>query len=231
MQPQSRAAIRVGLENVYHACAVSSLSVRPTSLTLLVGGSANVSAVALNSFGDTLGGRSVTWTSSAPAVVSASQNGPMLALVRGIAAGGGSVTAGRAMRRAETAVLVVKPAPADNPFSFTYVASYEEGFFGDDQHLSGTVEHPGAVPLPAGTLRLAFTSQFGRLSASVNTSLYTVRTFALDSLTLGGNPGSSYRLVWNEDHTRLTGTLDALKWIFRVGFVPALLPVTFERKQ
>lgn len=231
MQPQSRAAIRVGLESVYHACAVSSLSVRPTSLTLSVGGSADVSAVALNLFGDTLGGRSVTWTSSAPAIVSASQNGPMLAIVRGVAAGGSSVTAGRAMRRAETAVLVVKPAPAADPFSLTYVASYEEGFFGDDQHLSGTVEHPGAVPLPAGTLRLAFSSQFGRLSASVNSSLYTVRTFALDSLTLGGNPGSSYRLVWNEDHTRLIGTLDALKWIFRVGFVPALLPVTFERQQ
>lgn len=231
MQPQSRAAIRAGLENVYHACAVSSLSVRPTSLTLLVGGSADASAVALNTFGDTLGGRSVTWASTAPSVVSATKNGPMLASVRGITAGGASVTASHMTRHAETAVLVVSPAPTADPFSFTYIASYEEGFFGDDQHLSGTVGHPGAVPLPAGTLRLAFTSQFGRLSAAVNSSLYTVRTFGLDSLTLGGNPGSSYRLVWNEDHTRLTGTLDAIKWIFRVGFVPALLPVTFERQQ
>jgi len=128
-------------------------------------------------------------------------------------------------------VLVVNPSPAEDPFSFTYVASYEEGFFGDDQHLSGTVGHPGAVPLPAGTLRLSFTRQFGRLSAAVNSSLYTVSTFGLDSVTLGGNPGSSYRLVWNEDHTRLTGTLDALKWIFSVGFVPALLPVMFERQE
>ena len=230
LQPQSRAAIRSALESVYHACAVSSLAVRPTALTLLVGAGAPVSAIALNAFGDTLGGRSVTWASTAPSVVSAAATGPMSAVARGVASGGGSIVASRMKRKAETAVLVVKPAPAEDPFSFTYVASYEEGFFGDDQHLSGTVSHPGAVPLPAGTLRLIFVRQFGRLSAAVNTSLYTVSAFGLDSLTLGGNPGSSYRLVWNEDHTRLTGTLDALKWIFRVGFVPALLPVTFERE-
>lgn len=231
LQPQSRAAIRSGLESVYHACAVSSLAVRPTSLTLLVGGGASVSAIALNSFGDTLGGRSVVWASTAPSVVSVSSTGPMSAVARGIASGGGSIIASRKTRRAESAVLVVRPPPAEDPFSFAYVASYEEGFFGDDQHLSGTVGHPGAVPLPAGTLRLSFTREFGRLSAAVNNSLYTVSTFGLDSLTLGGNPGSSYRLSWNDDHTRLTGTLDALKWIFRVGFVPALLPVTFERQQ
>ncbi|HTL94393.1 MAG TPA: Ig-like domain-containing protein [Gemmatimonadaceae bacterium] len=231
LQPQSRAAIRSGLESVYRACSVSSVAVRPTSLTLLVGGGASLSAIALNSFGDTLGGRSVTWASTAPSVVSASATGPMAAFARGIASGGGSVIASRMTRRAESAVLVVNPSPAEDPFSFTYVASYEEGFFGDDQHLSGTVGHPGAVPLPAGTLRLSFTRQFGRLSAAVNSSLYTVSTFGLDSVTLGGNPGSSYRLVWNEDHTRLTGTLDALKWIFSVGFVPALLPVMFERQE
>jgi len=154
-----------------------------------------------------------------------------VAIARGIASGGGSIIASRMNGRAETAVAVVNPAPADDPFTFTYLASYGEGFFGDDQHLSGTVAHPGAVPLPAGTLRRSFTRQFGRLSAAVNTSLYTVSTVGLDSVTLGGNPGSTYRLVWNADHTRLTGTLDALKWIFRVGFVPALLPVTFERQQ
>lgn len=230
MQPQSRAAIRVGLENVYHACSVSSLAVKPPSMTLFVGAGANLSAVALNAFGDTLGGRSVEWSSSAPSVAVVTSIGPMQGRVQGIGSGGASAVASRATERAEAAVLVVKPVPAEDPFSFTYVASYEEGFFGDDQHLSGTVSHPGAVPLPAGTLRLSFTRQFGRLSAAVNSSLYTVGQFGLDSVTLGGNPGSSYRLVWNEDHTRLTGTLDALKWIFRVGFVPALLPVNFERQ-
>ena len=230
LQPQSRATIRSGLESVYHACAVSSLAVRPTALTLLVGQSANVSAIALNAFGDTLGGRSVSWASTAPSVVSASPTSATVAVARGIASGSGSITASRMKLRAESAVLVVNPAPTEDPFSFTYVASYEAGFFGDDQHLSGTVDNPGPVPLPAGTLRLSFTSQFGRLSAAVNNSLYTVSTFGLDSLRLGGNPGSSYRLIWNVDHTRLTGTLDALKWIFHVGFVPALLPVTFERQ-
>jgi len=231
MQPQSRAAIRLGLENVYRACAVSSLAVRPTSLTLVIGDGASLTTIALNAFGDTLGGRSVEWMSTVPSVVTVTATGPMAAHVQGVGSGGASVISSRTTQRAESAVLVVKPAPAEDPFSFTYVASYEEGFFGDDQHLSGTVGHPGAVPLPAGTLRLSFTREFGRLSAAVNNSLYTVSAFGLDSVTLGGNPGTSYRLVWNKDHTRLTGTLDALKWIFRVGFVPALLPVDFERQQ
>jgi len=231
MQPQSRAAIRLGLENVYRACAVSSLAVRPTSLTLVIGDGASLTTIALNAFGDTLGGRSVEWMSTVPSVVTVTATGPMAAHVQGVGSGGASVISSRTTQRAESAVLVVKPAPAEDPFSFTYVASYEEGFFGDDQHLSGTVGHPDAVPLPAGTLRLSFTREFGRLSAAVNNSLYTVSAFGLDSVTLGGNPGTSYRLVWNKDHTRLTGTLDALKWIFRVGFVPALLPVDFERQQ
>lgn len=230
LQPQSRAAIRLGLENVYRACAVSSLALRPTSLTLMVGSGANVSAMALNAFGDTLGGRSVSWSSTAPAIVSATATGPLVARAQGVRSGGASLIASRATRRAETAVLVTNPPPVEDPFTFTYVASYAEGFFGDDQHLSGTVAHPGAVPLPAGTLRLSFSRQFGRLSAAVNSSLYTVSTFGLDSVTLGGNPGSSYRLTWNEDHTRLTGKLDALKWIFGIGFVPSLLPVSFERQ-
>jgi uncharacterized protein YjdB len=230
MQPQSRAAIRSGLENVYRACSVSGLAVEPTALTLFVGAGATLSAVAFNAFGDTLGGRSVDWTSSTPSVAGVNSIGPMQGRVQGVGSGGASVVASRTTQRAEAAVLVVNPVPAEDPFSFTYVASYEEGFFGDDQHLSGTVGHPGAVPLPAGTLRLSFTRQFGRLSAAVNTSLYTVREFGLDSVTLGGNPGSSYRLVWDADHTRLIGTLDALKWIFQVGFVPSLLPVNFERQ-
>ena len=230
LQPQSRAAIRSGLEDVYRACAVSSLAMRPSSLTLQVGASGNLSAIALNAFGDTLGGRSVTWTTSTPSVVSVNGTGPMGARAVGVRSGGASIVATRMQRHAEAAVVVVNPAPTEDPFSFTYVASYAEGFFGDDQHLSGTVAHPGAVPLPAGTLRLSFSREFGRLSAAVNTSLYTVSTFGLDSLRLGGNPGTSYRLVWNGDHTTLTGTLDALTWIFHVGFVPAILPVLFERQ-
>jgi len=230
LQPQSRAAIRSGLEDVYRACAVSSLAMRPSSLTLQVGASGNLSAIALNAFGDTLGGRSVTWTTSTPSVVSVNGTGPMGARAVGVRSGGASIVATRMQRHAEAAVVVVNPAPTEDPFSFTYVASYAEGFFGDDQHLSGTVAHPGAVPLPSGTLRLSFSREFGRLTAAVNTSLYTVSTFGLDSLRLGGNPGTSYRLVWNGDHTTLTGTLDALTWIFHVGFVPAILPVLFERQ-
>src|SRR6185312_14498988 len=130
---------------------------------------------------------------------------------------------------AEAAVVVVNPAPTEDPFSFTYVASYAEGFFGDDQHLSGTVAHPGAVPLPAGTLRLSFSRDAGRFVAAVNNTLFTVGTIGSDSVTLGGNAGSSYRLGWSSDRTRLTGTLDTIIWVFHVGFVRRVLPVTFTR--
>ena len=231
LQPQSRAAIRAGLENVYRACSVSSLVIRPTSVTLSVGGATTLTAGALNAYGDTLGGRSVSWTSTTPTVVSVTPIGPLSATARGVGSGGGSVVAHRSNRRAESAVSVFNPVPQEDPFTFTYIASYQEGFLGDDQHLSGTVAHPGAVPLPAGTLRLSFTRQFGRLSAAVNNSLYTVSTIGTDSVILGGNPGSSYRLGWNEEHTKLSGRFDTLQWIFGVGFVQAALPVTFERQQ
>ena len=230
LQTQSRSAIRSGLRNVYSACALASLATQPTSLTMTPGGTATLSAIALNAFGDTLGGRSVAWSSTAPSVVIATATGAQTAAARAIGSGGASIVATGRSRHAESAVLVTTPLPVADPFAFSYVATYGEGFFGDDQHLSGTVGHPGAVPIPAGTLRLSFSAQTGRLVAAVNASLFTVGTAGRDTVTLGGNTGSSYRLVWNEERTRLTGTLDTLIWVFHVGFVRVVRPVTFERQ-
>lgn len=229
-QPQSRAAIRAGLEGVYRACAVSSVLVRPTSLTLTVGSDAPLSAFALNAFGDTLGEHTFDWTTPSPMVVSATPTSATTATAHAIGAGGASIFASNKTHRAESAVLVASVAPVADPFSFAYVATYSDGFLGDDQHLSGTVAHPGAVPTPAGTLRLSFSRQQGRIVAAVNTTLFTVGTGGVDSVTLGGNAGSTYRLNWNAEHTRLTGTLDTLIWVFHVGFVRALLPITFARQ-
>ncbi len=227
LQPQSRAAIRTGLENVYRACAVSSVLVRPTSLTLTVGGSAPLSALALNAFGDTLGGRSFGWASTSPSVVTATTTTAATASAHGVGPGGASVVASYRTHDAEAAVLVARAAPLIDPFTFSYIAIYPEGLLGDDQHLSGTVGHPGAVPVPAGTFRLSFSSEFGRLVAAVNNTLFTVGVVGSDSVTLGGNAGSTYRLGWNADHTALSGTLDTLIWVFHIGFVRAVLPVTF----
>jgi uncharacterized protein YjdB len=230
-QPQSRAAIRMALENIYRACAVSSVLVQPTSLTLTAGASAPLSAFALNAFGDTLGGRSFRWSSTSPSVVTAASTGAAMAIARGVAAGGASLVAASTIHHGEAAVLVTRATPIADPFSFTYLATYTEGFFGDDQHLSGTVGRPGAVPLPAGTLRLSFTQQPGRLIAAVNGTLFTVGGVGSDSVTLGGNALSTYRLGWNADHTSLSGTLDTLIWVFHVGFVRAVLRVTFARQE
>ena len=231
LQPQSRAAIRTGMEQVYRACAVSSVIVQPTSLALTVGTSASVSALALNAFGDTLGERLFRWSSTSPGVVTATTTAPATASATGIGAGGASIVASYKTHRAEAAVLVASAAPFVDPFSFAYIATYPEGFLGDDQHLSGTIAHPGAVPVPAGTFRLSFSRTFGRLVAAVNTTLFTVGTPGTDSVTLGGNAGSTYHLGWNADHTRLSGTLDTLIWVFHVGFVRIVLPVTFERTE
>lgn len=231
MQPQSRAAIRTALESVYRACAVSSVMVQPTALTLTVGNNAPLAALARNAFGDTLGGHSFGWSSTNEAVVSATPTGASTATAHGVASGGASIVVASRAHRAEAAVLVASAAPPLDPFSFTYIATYSDGFLGDDQHLSGTVSHPGAVPIPAGILRLSFSRNFGRLVAAVNNTLFTVGTVGLDSVTLGGNAGSSYRLGWNADHTALSGTLDTLIWVFHVGFVRVVLPVTFSRQE
>ncbi|HXE60280.1 MAG TPA: hypothetical protein VN607_06215 [Gemmatimonadaceae bacterium] len=229
-QPQSRAAIRMGLGNVYRACAVASVMVQPTTMTLTVDGRGGLSALSLNAFGDTLGGRTFGWASTNTSVATVLATGPTTAAALATGAGAASIVVSHGLRRAESAILVARQAPQADPFSFVYVDAYAEGFLGDDQHLSATVGHPGAVPLPAGTLRLSFSTSQGRLIAAVNNTVFTVGTFGADSVILGGNAGSSYRLGWNAEHTRLSGTLDTLIWVFHVGFVRVILPVTFSRR-
>ena len=68
---------------------VASVVISPATATLLLGASLQLSATVKDSAGNVLSGRTVTWTSSAPAVASVSASG----LVSGLAAGTAPITA------------------------------------------------------------------------------------------------------------------------------------------
>lgn len=232
-QPQSRAAIQAGLQSVYGACAARTASVAPTSTSVTMGHGTVLSALALNAFGDTLGGRTFVWSNGDPLVTALAQTDGLHAAVQGVGTGTSVIAVGSHAAHAEATVTVTPSAPTADPFSFTYLAPYAEGFLGDDPHLSGTIAHPGAVPLPAGALSLSFFREYGQLTAAANGIAYAVSTIYPDTVVLFA-PNSvrvnTYRLVWNADRTTLTGTFDTEIWRFHQGSVPVTLPVAFERQ-
>lgn len=71
------------------AATVATVTVSPTTLMLHVGETQQLSAVAKDAAGNTLSGQSVTWTSSAPTVLSVDANG----LASALASGSADVTA------------------------------------------------------------------------------------------------------------------------------------------
>jgi uncharacterized protein YjdB len=71
------------------AVAVASVTVAPATASVSVGGTSQLSATTKDSAGNVLTGRSITWSSSAPAVATVSASG----LVTGVAAGSATITA------------------------------------------------------------------------------------------------------------------------------------------
>src|SRR5207247_3877040 len=69
--------------------SVASVVVSPTSTSLFVGNTLQLAAALKDAGGNALAGRTVTWTSSTPAVATANANG----LVTAVAAGSASITA------------------------------------------------------------------------------------------------------------------------------------------
>lgn len=84
---------------------VTSVLVTPASLSLPVGGTAQVSAAARDTKGAPLTGRAVVWSSSNPAVASVSASG----IVTAVAAGSANVTATVEGVDATATVVVVRP--------------------------------------------------------------------------------------------------------------------------
>lgn len=109
------------------AFPVGSVQVTPGNVTVPAGGAAQLTAIVLNTKGDTLVNHPVTWASSDTTVVTVQQTG----LVQGVAVGGASVSAATSGQQGTSAVTVVQPPPpgswpnepsgyqliSDNPFN------------------------------------------------------------------------------------------------------------------
>lgn len=230
-QPQSRAAIQSGLLSVYGACAARSVSIQPASSSVTSGASVLLSATPLNAFGDTLAGRTVAWSSGNAGVATISQSTASTATLQALSPGTSIISAWSHGGRGDATFTVAPRAPSGDPYAFSYGAPYPEGFLGDDPHLSGTIAHPGAVPLPAGTLPLSFYREYGQLTAAANNIVYGVSIISPDTVILSANGVrvSKYTLVWNEARTALTGTFQTEIWRFQMGSVPVTLPLSFQR--
>lgn len=85
---------------------VGEVDVSPGSVSVPVGGAARLTAIVLNTRGDTLSGHPVTWTSSNQTIASVLSTG----LVQGLAAGNAVVTAASGGQQGSSSVTVV-PAP------------------------------------------------------------------------------------------------------------------------
>jgi alpha-tubulin suppressor-like RCC1 family protein len=95
--------------------AVGSVTIGPPSVTLVVGGTAQLTATTADDQGRALTGRTVTWTTSDPGVATVSPTG----LVTGVAEGPVTVTATSETKSDEAAVTVVTVV-----FSAVSVGSY-----------------------------------------------------------------------------------------------------------
>jgi alpha-tubulin suppressor-like RCC1 family protein len=86
------------------ARAVATVTVTPTTLTMVAGSTAGLMATTLDVAGKVLTGRTVTWTTSDPAVATVSQTG----LVTGVTPGSGTITAA-SEGKSGTATITVIP--------------------------------------------------------------------------------------------------------------------------
>lgn len=87
---------------------VARISVTPASASVTVGGTAQLTAVAYDSAGAVLLGKTIAWSSSATTVASVTATGT----VTGISAGAATITAAAEGKQATATVTVLPPAPS-----------------------------------------------------------------------------------------------------------------------
>jgi uncharacterized protein YjdB len=90
---------------------VASVGVSPSSASLVVGQTAQLTATTKDSAGHTLTGRAVSWTSDATAVATVNANG----LVTGVTAGAATITATSEGKSGTAAITVTTPPPPPPP--------------------------------------------------------------------------------------------------------------------
>ena len=84
---------------------VASVAVSPTSATVAVGGTQQLTATPLDANGNPLSGRAITWASGAPGVATVDANG----LVTAVAAGSVTITATSETKSGNSAITVLVP--------------------------------------------------------------------------------------------------------------------------
>jgi uncharacterized protein YjdB len=104
----------VAAKTIQTVVPVASVSVTPTSATIQPGATTQLAATTLDSAGNTLTGRSVTWSSSNTSVATVSSSG----LVTAIAAGTAQVSATSEGKSGNSAITV-SPPPSGKPGTVT----------------------------------------------------------------------------------------------------------------
>lgn len=87
--------------------STATVTVAPPSATVNIGQTVQLTATALDAAGNTLGGRAITWSSSADSIATVSSGG----IVTGVAAGVATITATIEGKTASSTVTVTAPAP------------------------------------------------------------------------------------------------------------------------
>ena len=164
---------------------VASVSVTPGSVRLAVGSSMQLSAVTHDAGGNVLAGRTVTWSSSAPAIATVNATGVVAAL----AAGSVSITAASEGKSASSAITVTSVAAPVASVVVTPASANVQ--IGQSLQLTATPRDADGAELGG---RLVTWSSSDQATATVSSS-GVVSAVALGSVTITatseGQSGSS----------------------------------------
>ena len=143
---------------------VATVSMTPSSLSMLVGGTQSFTATAFDVNGAVLTGRSVTWSSTAPPVATIAANG----LVTAISAGTTTITASIEGRTA-TATVTVSPVPVVSvrvtPATVSLVVGASQSMTASAVDADGTALTGRAVTWSSSTPSVATISAQGVVTA------------------------------------------------------------------
>ncbi|HEY6829916.1 MAG TPA: Ig-like domain-containing protein, partial [Gemmatimonadaceae bacterium] len=148
---------------------VASVAVSPVSANVFIGATQTLTAVLKDAGGQTLSGRTVTWSSSAPAVATVSASG----VVTGVAVGTAVITA-TSEGKSGTATIIVLAVPVG---SVTVTPSPATVVAGQTLQLTATVKDQNGVVVTDRTVSWS----------TNNASLATVSPTGLVSATNPGN--------------------------------------------
>lgn len=143
---------------------VASLLVTPATAALVVGGTRAMTAVVLDANGGVLTGRTVNWTSTAPAVASVSDAGGVTALTPGT-----TVIVATSEGRSATATVTVTPVPVATlqvtPGASTITSGGTQQLVATARDADGQLLTGRTVSWQSGTPSVATVSEAGLVSA------------------------------------------------------------------